>query len=134
MPEPTSTAAAGTLTLGAAVMPLLTVAGVSLGLRADVLLAGFSGSIAAMALLNTVPSSGDTWRELWNTSLRRIGVAIGSALFAGYAAPLLALINGVPQALLVSVAFVAGAGAQQLLARMVKAAKTGPDAAQEGQP
>lgn len=124
MPEPTSTATV-TLVGGAAALPLLTVAGVSLGLRADVLLAGFSGAIAAMALLNTVPSTGDTWRELWNTSWRRVGVAIGSAAFAGYTTPLLAFINGVPQELLLSVAFVAGAGAQKLLARVVAQTRAG---------
>lgn len=126
MPEPTISATAGaTLVAQAVAVPVLTLAGISLGLRADVLLAGFSGSVAAMALLNTVPSSGDTWRELWRTSWRRVGVAAGSALFAGYAAPLLALINGVPEALLLSVAFIGGAGAQSLLSRMVANAKTG---------
>lgn len=126
MPEPTSSVA-GTVTLAvhAATVPVLTVAGVSLGLRADELLAGFAGSVAAMALLNTVPSSGDTLRELWNTSMRRISVAVGSAVFSGYATPLLALVNGIPDALLLSVAFIAGAGAQKLLSGLIANAKTG---------
>jgi hypothetical protein len=123
MAEPTSTAIA-TILGSAAAVPVLTIAGISLGLRPDVLLAGFCGSIAAMALLNTVPPSGDTVRELFRTSMRRIGTAVGSAMFAGYAAPLLALINGLPIELLHSVAFVAGAGAQRLLAQMISRAKT----------
>jgi hypothetical protein len=114
MPEPTSSAAV-TLATHALAMPALTVAGVGLGLRADVLLAGFCGAVAAMALLNTVPGSGDTWPELLRTSARRVGVSVGSAVTAGYISPLLALINGVPGELILSVAFVAGAFAQKLL-------------------
>lgn len=122
MPEPTSTTAAGVVTLAtmAAAPPMLTVLGVPLGLRADVLLAGFSGAVAAMALLNTVPSSGDTWRELLRTSGRRLGVAVASSATAGYLAPLLALIDNVPGALLLSVAFGIGAGAQTVLAAYIE--------------
>lgn len=114
MPEPTTSA---TLTLvgQALVVAPITIAGVSLGLRADVLLAGFAGAVAAMALLNTVPGGGDTWPELVRTSLRRVGVSVGSAVTAGYLAPLLGLINGVPEPLLLSLAFIVGAGAQQML-------------------
>lgn len=117
MPEPTlpTAAAAATLASASLAVPALTVLGASLGLRADVLLAGFCGAVAAMTLLNSVPSSGDTWRELLRTSLKRMGVAVGSAVTAGYIAPLLALINGVPPVLMLSVAFVAGAGAMQIL-------------------
>lgn len=119
MPEPTSTVAATVVGQALVAVPLLTFAGVSLGLRADVLLAGFAGSVAAMALLNTVPSSGDTVRELLRTSLRRVGVAVASAATAGYVTPLLALVNGLPDAVLLGVAFVAGAGAQQVLSGLV---------------
>lgn len=121
MPEPTSTAAgAATIVAQAAALPVLTAFGVSLGLRADVLLAGFGGAVAAIALLNTVPGTGDTWRELVRTSFRRLGVAIGSAVVSGYIAPLLALINGVPDLLLLPVAFVAGAGAPQMLPWLIQ--------------
>ena len=58
MAEPTSVATATLLMAGAAV-PTITAFGVPLGLRPDVLLAGFLGAMAAIALLNTVPSSGD---------------------------------------------------------------------------
>ena len=115
MPEPTTSAAAATLATSAVVVPVLSMLGVSLGLRADVLLAGFCGAVAAIALLNTVPAEGDTWRELLRTSLKRVGVALGSAVTAGYTAPLLALINGVPDALILSVSFISGAGAPHLL-------------------
>lgn len=119
MPEPITPAAATLLAAGAAV-PVLTVFGVTLGLRADVLLAGFSGAVAAMTLLNTVPSTGDTARELLRTSFKRIGVAIGSAVTAGYTAPLVSLINGVPLPMILSVAFVVGAGAMQLLPWLIE--------------
>ena len=47
MPEPTSTTASVVpLTTMAAATPVLHVAGVSLGLRPDVLLAGFAGAVA----------------------------------------------------------------------------------------
>jgi len=128
MPEPTSTAIA-TLAVPALVVPVVTVAGVSLGLRADVLLAGFCGAVAAMALLNTVPGSSDTLRELVRTTFHRMAVAAASAAFAGYATPLLSLINGVPDALLLSVAFLAGAGAMQLLPWLIDRFKGGRGAA-----
>ena len=64
-------------------------------------------ALAAITLLNTVPGTGDTWRELLRTSARRVGVAIGSATAAGYIAPLLSLINNMPDPLVLSVAFVA---------------------------
>jgi hypothetical protein len=119
MPEPT--AAAGLTLAGQAVaIPALTLFGMSLGLRADILLAGFGGAVAAMALLNTVPSTGDTWRELLRTSARRVGVSVGSAVTAGYTAPLLSLINGVPETLTLSLAFVAGAGAMQVLPWLIE--------------
>jgi len=115
MADPTVPTAAVYLAAQAAAVPVLTVAGISLGLRADVLMAGFGGAVAAITLLNSVPADGDTVRALLRTSAKRVGVAIGSAVVAGYIAPLLALINGVPDLLMLSVAFVAGAGAPQML-------------------
>lgn len=117
MPEPTSIA---TLAGSAVAVPVLTIAGVSLGLRADVLLAGFAGAVAAMTLLNTVPASGDTTRELMRTTLKRVGVAVGSAVTAGYTAPLMAMLNGVPEALVLGVSFVVGAGAMRLLPWLIE--------------
>ena len=120
MPDPlTPTASVLTLAGGAATVPVLTLAGYSLGLRADVLLAGFAGALAAMAMLNTVRGTGDTWRELLRTSGRRVGVAITSALTAGYVTPLVGLIDKLPDALLLSAAFVIGAGAQRILAALI---------------
>ncbi len=104
----------------AVAVPMLQLFGYNLGLSADVLLAGFSGAVAAMALLNSVPATGDTWRELLNTSARRMMVAVGSAMTAGYTAPLVSLINGVPPALILSVSFIVGAGAQQMLPWLIE--------------
>lgn len=120
MPDPVSATGAATLAMTGVAVPILTVWGVSLGLRADVLLAGFLGAIAAIALLNTVPSTGDTWRELLRTTMRRAIVALVSAVVAGYLIPVLtnehsALAN------LLSGAFIVGAGAQKALAAAIAA-------------
>lgn len=119
MSEPVITSVA-TLAATSVAVPVLTLAGVSLGLRADVLLAGFAGSVAAMALLNSVPSSGDSVRELVRTTFKRLGVAVGSSVTAAYVAPLVALVNNVPDALVLSIAFVCGAGAMQMLPWLIE--------------
>lgn len=113
MAEPTSVATATLLMAGAAV-PTITAFGVPLGLRPDVLLAGFLGAMAAIALLNTVPSSGDTWRELVRTTLRRAFVTITSAFVAGYLAPA-TISDSAALSTLLSAAFAVGAGAQGVL-------------------
>lgn len=138
MPDPVSpavAASAATIAAAAAIAPALQVAahsapqiaiyGVAIGLRADLLLAGFFGSLVAISFFNAVPATGDTARELLRTTGRRMLFAIASAVTAGYITPLLQLIVErdslhVPTELLASVAFVAGVGAQQLLARFVK--------------
>ncbi|WP_246254049.1 hypothetical protein [Comamonas jiangduensis] len=112
--EPTISAAA---TLGGAAVSAsaITAFGVPLGLHADVLLAGFFGSLVAIILLNTVPGSADTWQELLRTSTRRLSVAWASSITAGYITPLALLMADVPQGLLLSMAFMVGAGAQRVL-------------------
>jgi len=117
MPEPTSTAVATLVAVGASV-PVLTAFGVPLGLRADVLLAGLLGALSAIALLNTVPSTGDTWRELLRTTGKRFFVAAASCFTAGYLVPAL-VSDAATIATLLGMSFIAGAGAQQLVAAMV---------------
>lgn len=114
--EPTTSAAA-TLTLGGAAVSAsaITAFGVPLGLHADVLLAGFFGSLVAIILLNSVPGAADTWQELLRTSARRLSVAWASSITAGYITPLALLLADVPQGLLLSMAFMVGAGAQRVL-------------------
>jgi hypothetical protein len=117
MPEPTTTTAAAVVTytsLGLSV-PMLTIAGVSMGLRMDVLFAGFSGALASIILLNSVPSSGDTWRELVRTTLRRVFFMLASSVVAGYFTPLLMLLTHVPDPLLLCAACGVGATAQKAL-------------------
>lgn len=114
MPEPMSTATA-TLVAAVAAVPALTAFGIPLGLRPDLLVAGFSGSIVAIVLLNSVPGTSDTWRELMRTTLRRMAVAVASSLTAGYLAPLALLVFNLPASLLLGEAFIVGAGAQQVL-------------------
>lgn len=112
--EPT-TSAAVTLSGAAVSASAITAFGVPLGLHADVLLAGFFGSLVAIILLNTVPGAADTWQELLRTSVRRLAVAWASSITAGYITPLALLIAEMPQALLLSMAFMVGAGAQRVL-------------------
>lgn len=53
MPEPTTTTVA-TITTASVTVPALAAFGVSIGLRPDVLIAGFGGSLATIVLLNSV--------------------------------------------------------------------------------
>jgi NaMN:DMB phosphoribosyltransferase len=115
MAEPTTSAAAATLAVAAVTVPPLMVLGISTGLRPDMLLAGFFGSLAAMALLNTVPSSGDTWRHMLRTTGRRVCNAGASAALAGYLGPSMLELAGIPDRYALALAFVAGAGAQSVL-------------------
>lgn len=120
MAEPTTTAAV--TVAGAAVSTsALTAFGMPLGLQADLLLAGFSGALVAIILLNTVPGGSDTWQDMLRLSLRRLAVAWASSITAGYLTPLAALISAVPPELLLSMAFLVGVGAQRaLIALMAK--------------
>lgn len=131
MPEPTSTAAS---TIGAAALaiPTLTAFGVPLGLRADLLIAGFSGSLVAIILLNSVPGTGDTWRELLRTTLRRMMVACASSLTAGYITPLAMLLATMPETLLLGSAFAVGGGAQQVLMFAIRRLSGHPPATAPG--
>ncbi|WP_367846995.1 hypothetical protein [Rhodoferax sp. WC2427] len=117
MAEPTISAAATFVAVGAAI-PVLTAFGVPLGLRADVLLAGFLGAGAAMVLLNTVPSSGDTLPNLLATTVRRGFVAVASSLTAGYMVPVFAENSAIASQLFYS--FLIGAGAQKILSVAVE--------------
>lgn len=119
MPEPTTTAAV-TLVSATAAVPVLTAFGVPLGLRADLLIAGFAGSLVAIILLNTVPSMGDTWQNLIRTTLRRMFVALASSLTAGYITPLALLIAALPDSLVLGAAFAVGAGAQKVLMFLIR--------------
>lgn len=124
MPEPTASAAAATLAAATSTVPVLIAFGVPLGLRPDVLIAGFAGSVSAMALLVSVPAAGDTWRNLARTSLRRMAVALASSATAGYMTPLTLLAANVPEPLLLGMAFLVGAGAQHVLERYLKDLRT----------
>ena len=121
MPEPTTTAA-GVITVvtATATSTMITAFGVSLGLRVDVLIAGFAGALVAIILLNAVPGSSDTWRELLRTTVRRMAVAFASSLTAGYLAPMALLAAALPDSLLLGGAFAVGGGAQQVLVFFIK--------------
>lgn len=121
MPEPTATTVATATFIAAGVsLPVLTAFGIPLGLRADLLVAGFCGSLVAIVLLNSVPSTGDTWRHLLRATVRRMFVAMASSITAGYLTPLALLIAALPESLVLSGAFAVGGGAQQVLMFAIK--------------
>ena len=131
MPEPTaSTVASSTLAAVSTSIPMVTVFGVSLGLRTDVLIAGLLGALIGIILLNTVPGSTDTWPNLLRTTARRMVFSIASALTAGYLTPSMLLLANMPDALLLSVAFVIGGGAQQVLNFVIR--RLAPSSVQQG--
>lgn len=119
MPEPTSTTTV-TLAAAAATVPALTAFGVPLGLRADVLVAGFAGALVAIVLLDSVPASGDTWQHLVRTTLRRMAVALSSSLTAGYLTPMVALLAGLTDPYMLGAAFAVGGGAQRVLLAVIR--------------
>jgi hypothetical protein len=134
MPEPASTTAAITIAAASVAVPAITAFGVPLGLRADLLIAGFGGALVAIILLNTVPSTGDTWRELIRATLRRMCVACASSLTAGYLAPLALLAAALPDSLLLGCAFAVGAGAQKVLRFTISRFTGKPSATPEATP
>lgn len=135
MPEPTSTCAAG-VTYAAAGMcvPMLSAFGVPLGLRADVLIAGFCGSLVAIILLNSVPATGDTWQHLIRTTAKRIFVALASSITAGYLTPMALLIWSLPDSMFLGAAFGVGGGAQRVLLMLMSRLDAAAARAGEGTP
>jgi len=132
--EPVSPAAA-TLGAATAVVPPLIAFGINLGLRPDVLVAGFAGALAAIVLLNSVPTEGDTWQHLLRTTWRRMGVSMASALVSGYLTPLLMLLISMPDPLALGVAFAVGAGAERVLRAAIRRAEQNlADSQQTGGP
>lgn len=121
MPEPTSTTAAAWFTLSStgATVSVIAFMGIPLGLRVDVLIAGFLGSIVGIILLNTVPGTTDTWINLVRTTSKRMSVAFASCITAGYCTPLVLLIGNIPLPMLLCVACVVGAGAQRFLSFLI---------------
>ena len=130
MPEPTSSTAAAVATLTAAgiSIPMITLFGIPLGLRVDLMIAGFFGSLVGIILLNSVPGDADTWTKLLRTTLRRMFVAFASSITAGYLTPLALLIANLPDALLLSAAFAVGGGAQRVLIGAIARLSGGPAA------
>jgi hypothetical protein len=115
MPEPSTTAAAATLATAPPAVAALTAFGVSLGLQAGVLVAGFAGALVAIVLLGSVPAEGDTWQHMLGTTVKRLFVALASALTAGYLTPIVMALTPLSEAVEFGLAFAVGAGAQRVL-------------------
>lgn len=118
MPEPATTSAT-TLIAASAAVPALTAFGVPLGLRPDVLIAGFAGSLVAIVLLNSVPTTDSTVLGLIRSTARRMAVAFASSLTAGYLTPIVLMLASMPEPLLLGMAFVVGGGAQRIFAAVI---------------
>jgi hypothetical protein len=119
MAEPTTTATV-TIVAASASLNAVTAFGINLGLRPDVLVAGFCGSLVAIVLLNSVPSVGDTWVKRLETTVRRMFVTIASSLTAGYLTPTVLSVVQPADSSLLSGAFVVGCAAQQALMIAIK--------------
>ena len=113
MAEPTS--AAATAAAAAVTVPPILIWGISTGLRPDMLLAGLFGSLVSIVLLNSVPSSGDTWQHLVSTTAKRMFVAVASSVTAGYLTPLALLTAQLPDAMILAAAFGVGGFAQRVV-------------------
>lgn len=132
MPEPTSTTAGAYATLATAgvSIPMVSLFGIQTGLRPELLIAGFAGALAAIVLLNSVPSEGESFGAIIRTAIKRMMVILASSLVAGYMAPLTTLAINMPALLLGGVAFGVGAGAQRSLVLLMS--KVNADPAKEG--
>lgn len=117
MAEPTSTTAAATIAAAATTIPVLTILGIPLGVRPEILMAGFFGGLVGIALLNTVPASpGGALAAAW-TTIRRMIVTLASSLTAGYIAPMLSSVMTFDY--LLGTAFLVGASAQHVMTMLV---------------
>lgn len=125
MPEPITPTAA-TLVAATAAVPVITAFGVPLGLRVDVLMAGFAGAVVAMSLFDSVPSSGDTWQHLIKATFRRMFVALASSITAGYLTPMVLLMASLPDPLFMGAAFAVGGGAKTVLQGVIRRLNPAP--------
>lgn len=134
MAEPTSTAvAAATLVAAGVSVPFLTAFGVPLGLRIDILIAGFAGSLVAIILLNTVPASDETLVGLLRATVKRMAFVLASSLTAGYLTPLTLMVSNIPDPLFLCAAFAVGGGAQKVLVWSIQRI-TGNNASKDDKP
>lgn len=115
-----TTTATVNIVAASASINVVTLMGINVGLRPDVLIAGFAGSLVAIVLLNSVPSAGDTWMHMVETAVRRMFVTIASALTAGYLTPTVLSLVQPSDSSLLSAAFIVGCGAQQALMQVIK--------------
>ncbi len=122
--EPISTTAGITFASGAATATAVQLLGVTLGLRPDLLFAGFIGVICAIFFLNAEPRSEDTFADLLKTSLRRLLLIVVSVLAACFIAPVVpsfvTLSGGAETIVERASAFIVGCFLQALLVRIGK--------------
>ena len=78
-----------------------------------------TGSLVAIALLNTVPATDVSISGLLKSTARRMTVAAASSVTAGYITPAIMTTVGLNEALMLGSAFIVGGGAQQFLAGII---------------
>lgn len=104
----------------AGAVQVLTVAGVSFGLRPDFLIVGMLGAVASIFLLNSVPLVGDGFGARLNNMVQRFCVVLSSAVTSGYLTPLVMSIIPMNDTWVLGIAFLVGAGARVFLQRIIK--------------
>jgi len=114
MAEP---ATAATITATTVTVPVLTVAGISLGLHPGLLIAGAFGAFVGIVLLNTVPGEGRPW---WYAVLRRMLVMIASSVTSGYLTPVVMSLATMSDSMQMGAAFVVGGSAQWTMQAVIK--------------
>lgn len=102
------------LSMGGAVQ-ILTIFGVSLGLRPDYLIVGMLGAMASIFLLNSVPLEREGFSARLSNMFQRFFVVVSSAVTAGYLAPLFVGLLRLETDWAMATAFIVGAGARMFL-------------------
>lgn len=106
---------------GSVPVPVLTILGVSLGLRPDILFAGFCGALVSILLLNSVPLVGEGVSARISNTVQRLFVALSSSVSAGYLTPLIvSIIPAMSEPWVLGSAFVIGGGARVMLQNFIK--------------
>lgn len=97
----------------------VTILGIPLGIRVDLLCAGFFGSLSAQVLLP--PTRVELVGVINNLVhfCRKVFAALASCVTAAYLAPIIAIMIHMPETVLVAIAFLIGASANSVLTLLI---------------